>query len=173
MSCTFYPVTLHGCLSRSETSSCLWVGNQWQTQLMRQQLTVVNEHNKAPQNLYQLYLLLFYCLYQFGVFVTDFTVSSLWCFCYWKIFSSLTALSVCCLSQYQTLSFSTILINVTKSIPGQICMVTILKQKKKGKYFSRDFSPFHCIHVCYSLPNFSCKGYQGLFHWQNSTAPVA
>jgi len=30
-------------------------------QLMSQQLTVVNEHNKAPQILYQLYLLLFYC----------------------------------------------------------------------------------------------------------------
>ena len=46
-------------------------------------MTVVNEHNKAAQNLYQLYLLLFYCLYQFGVFVTDiFTVSSLWCFCH-------------------------------------------------------------------------------------------
>ena len=29
---------------------------------MSQQLTVVNEHNKTPQNLSQLYLLLFYCL---------------------------------------------------------------------------------------------------------------
>ena len=29
---------------------------------MSQQLTVVNEHNKAPQILYELYLLLFYCL---------------------------------------------------------------------------------------------------------------
>jgi len=29
---------------------------------MSQQLTVVNEHNKAPQILYQLYPLLFYCL---------------------------------------------------------------------------------------------------------------
>jgi len=29
---------------------------------MSQQLTVVNEHNKAPQILYQHYLLLFYCL---------------------------------------------------------------------------------------------------------------
>jgi len=29
-------------------------------QLMSQQLTVVNEHNKAPQILYQLYPLLFY-----------------------------------------------------------------------------------------------------------------
>jgi len=48
---------------------------------MSQQLTVVNEHNMAPQILYQLYLLLFYCLYQFGVFVTDiFTVSFLWRF---------------------------------------------------------------------------------------------
>ena len=28
---------------------------------MSQQLTVVNEHNKAPQVLYQLHLLLFYC----------------------------------------------------------------------------------------------------------------
>jgi len=31
-------------------------------QLVSQQLTVVNEHNKAPQILYQLHLLLFYCL---------------------------------------------------------------------------------------------------------------
>jgi len=59
---TLYPTSLHGSLSPSETSSCLWVGNQWQTQLMSQQLTVVNKHNMAPQILSQLYLLLFYCL---------------------------------------------------------------------------------------------------------------
>jgi len=29
---------------------------------MSQQLTVINKHNMAPQNLSQLYLLLFYCL---------------------------------------------------------------------------------------------------------------
>jgi hypothetical protein len=55
-------VTLHGSLSPSEISSCLWVGNQWQMQSLSQQLTVVNEHNKAPQILSKLYLLLFYCL---------------------------------------------------------------------------------------------------------------
>jgi len=70
---TIYPVTLHGSLSLSETSSCLWVGNQWQTQLMSQQLTVVNEHNKAAQNLSQLYLLLF-------------TVKSPWCICHWHLY---------------------------------------------------------------------------------------
>jgi len=59
---TLYPTSLHGSLSPSETSSCLWVGNQWQAQLMSQQLTVVHELNKAPQILSQLYLLLFYCL---------------------------------------------------------------------------------------------------------------
>ena len=56
-----YPTSLHGSLSPAETSSFLWLRNQWQTQLMSQQLTVVNEHNKAPQVLYQLHLLLFYC----------------------------------------------------------------------------------------------------------------
>ena len=56
---TIYPTSLHGSLCPSETSSCLWVGNQWQIQLMSQKLTMVSEHNKAPQNLSQLYLLLF------------------------------------------------------------------------------------------------------------------
>jgi hypothetical protein len=80
-------------LSPSEISACLWVGNQWQMQLMSQQLTVVNEHNKASQILSHLYLLLFYRLYLFGVFVTDvFTISSIWCFCPWKKFSFFTAL---------------------------------------------------------------------------------
>jgi hypothetical protein len=59
---TLYPASLHGSLSLSETSSCLWVGKKWQMQLMSQQLTVVNKHNKAPQILSQLYLLLVYCL---------------------------------------------------------------------------------------------------------------
>jgi len=96
---TVYPMTLHESLSPAETSSCLWVGNQWQMQLMSQQLTVVNAHSKAPQILSQLYLLLFYHLYLFGVSVTDvFTISSLWCFCPWKKFSFFTALSVCCSS---------------------------------------------------------------------------
>ena len=59
---TIYPTSLHGSLSTAETSSCLRVGNQWETQLISQQLTVVNEHSKTTQFLYQLYLLLFYCL---------------------------------------------------------------------------------------------------------------
>ena len=62
LSWTFYPTSLHGSLYPAETSSCLWVGNQWETQLVSQQLTVDNEQNKAPQIPYQLYLLLFYCL---------------------------------------------------------------------------------------------------------------
>jgi len=59
---TLYPASLHGSLSLSETSSCLWVGKKWQMQLMSQQLTVVNKHNMVPQILSQLYLLLVYCL---------------------------------------------------------------------------------------------------------------
>jgi len=99
MSWTVYPVTLHGSLFPAEISSCLWVGNQWQTQLVSQQLTLVNEHNKTPQILYELYLLLFTFLSFWCLCHCVFTVSSLWCFCYWKKFSFFTALSVWCLSQ--------------------------------------------------------------------------
>ena len=70
MQWTLYPTSLHGSLSPSETSSSLWVWNQWQMQLMSQQLTVVNEHNKAPQILYELYLLLFCCLISLVSFST-------------------------------------------------------------------------------------------------------
>ena len=47
-------------------------------QLMSEKLTMVSEQNNAPQNLSQLYLLLFLLSYQFDVFVTEiFTTSSL------------------------------------------------------------------------------------------------
>ena len=69
---TVYPTSLHGSLCPSETSSCLWVGNQWQMQLMSQKLTMVIEHNKAPQNVSTLS-------------VVFFPVLSVCCLCHWGL----------------------------------------------------------------------------------------
>jgi len=123
---TLYPTSLHGSLSLSETSSCLWVGKKWQMQLMWQQLTVVNEHNKAPQILSQLYLLFFSCQITLVYLPLTSLLSHFYCVSSTKIICLFYCLSVWCLSQKQTLSFSTNLINVTKCIPGTICMVNIL-----------------------------------------------
>jgi len=92
---------------------------------MSQQLTVVNEHNKAPQILYQLYLLLFYCL----ISLVYLSLMALQSHLYSVSITKKILLFYCLISMVPfsgTLSFSTNLINVTKCIPGTICMVTIL-----------------------------------------------
>jgi hypothetical protein len=123
---TLYPTSLHGSLSPAEISSCLWVGNQWQMQIIPHKLTMVNEH-KAPQIPSQLYLLLVYHLYLFGVSVTDiFTISSLWCICHWKKILFLYCLISLLFFSLTNIIFSAILINANKCIPGTICNITIL-----------------------------------------------
>ena len=96
-------------------------------ELMSQQLTVFNGHNKALQKLSHLYLLLFSCQITLVYLLLTSLLSHLYSVPITrKKFSYFTALSVWCLSQEQTLSFSTNLINWTNCMPGTICMVTIL-----------------------------------------------
>ena len=95
-------------------------------QLISQQLTVFNGHNKAPQTLSQLYLLLFSCQITLVYLSLTSLLSHLYGVPITKKLFYFAALSVWCLSQEQTLSFSTNLINVTKCMPGTICMVTTL-----------------------------------------------
>jgi len=118
---------------------------------MSQQLTVVNEHNKAPQILYQLYLLLFYCLIS-SVYLSLTSLQS-------HLYSvSITKKILLFYSLISMVPFSgTNIIVLNKSnICNQMHSWNNLYgnhtiASRKGKYFSRDFPPFHCIHICYRV----------------------
>ena len=93
---------------------------------MSQQLTVVNEHNKVPQILSQLYLLLFYCLISL--------VSLSLCLYYFIFMVFLLLKNILFLYFLISMVFFSVTNiiflnnsnNVTKCIPGTICKVTIL-----------------------------------------------
>ena len=104
-------------------------------------------------------------------------VLSVWCLCHWHLYylifmvflSLKKILFLYCLISLLFFSltniiFSTILKNATKCIPGTICNVTILYPGETRKYFSRDISPFHNIHICYRVcPASHTLGIRGCF----------
>jgi len=174
MQWTLYPTSLHESWSPAETSSCLWVGNQWQMQLMSQQLTVINEHNKAPQILSQLYPLLFYCQITLVYLPLASLLSHFYCVSNTKIIR----LFYCLISMVPFSLTNIIFLNKSnkrnqmqswKNLYGNH---TIASRKRKI-FFQRFLCFPQYPHLLQGLPSFSYIGYQGLFHWQNSTAHVA